>query len=505
MKTGRWPPIILLAALIVGLSTVAWAQSTRDGLAESDRLFARAKAEWGDGKSAAAEAMLQRAREIRERLLGASDPGVGAALDELGKISYNRREYEVAESRFRAALAIAERAPGAPNVSAAFYLGDLGATLREEHHYAEAEEIVRRSLILRRSLLPPNDPGIAAGLNNLGRVLWAERRFAEAEAALDESVQIYRTALGPEHPFVKQGAALLDDLHAGLARQRDLVLTIAEWGLVLLISLAALIGCIVWSEGRAAAGVVLPVPNFVTGIVAFSRLGFIAAAAFLGSIGSTWLLVDVDPSLISDGSVRRNVGKIGGLLAVFLAFLAMQLAANAERWRRGLPRRPIVTFASKKAAGGQAATNRNATARQPAGGGVSVRRALLIGHFVVNLPVGLLLIAGWSIFIYTGNRLRSNLPLDQAWQIALFLVGILLATAPAWLWWSFSVPKWRRWALLNASDWPELKNRAIASGLIWPDGSIFGRTEFKSAARARWEVAYERYLHGAGDPPAPPP
>jgi len=62
----------------------------------------------------------------------------------------------------------------------------------------------------------------------------------------------------------------------------------------------------------------------------------------------------------------------------------------------------------------------------------------------------------------------------------------------AWLWWSVQVPKWRLWAYERVDDIPELKRRAIEAQLIWPDGSIFSRTEIKSVAHAARERELER-------------
>jgi len=58
----------------------------------------------------------------------------------------------------------------------------------------------------------------------------------------------------------------------------------------------------------------------------------------------------------------------------------------------------------------------------------------------------------------------------------------------AWVWWSREVPPWRIWALRNVDDWPSLERAAVLTGLIWPRGSIFEKTEIKSPEQRTLEA-----------------
>jgi len=55
------------------------------------------------------------------------------------------------------------------------------------------------------------------------------------------------------------------------------------------------------------------------------------------------------------------------------------------------------------------------------------------------------------------------------------LVGFVLA----WLWWSFMTPRWRLWALRQGVNPEQLQKWAFLTGLVWPKGWIFEKTEFK--------------------------
>jgi len=111
---------------------------------------------------------------------------------------------------------------------------------------------------------------------------------------------------------------------------------------------------------------------------------------------------------------------------------------------------------------------------------LSIGRVATVGRIVVNCPVFLLLfgpgVATWKL-----------MPTSGTWILSAFVAGFVLA----WLWWSFSVPRWRVWAYERVSDIAELKHAAVLAGLIWPDGHIFERTEIKSAEIRAKEKALE--------------
>jgi hypothetical protein len=64
---------------------------------------------------------------------------------------------------------------------------------------------------------------------------------------------------------------------------------------------------------------------------------------------------------------------------------------------------------------------------------------------------------------------------------AWFLPTFLIAFLGGWLVWSIQIPKWRLWAYERVDDIAALKALAVATQLIWPEGSFFARTEIASA------------------------
>jgi len=83
------------------------------------------------------------------------------------------------------------------------------------------------------------------------------------------------------------------------------------------------------------------------------------------------------------------------------------------------------------------------------------------------------------------------LAMNWGWLPSVGIPGLLwfgptlfLSFVGGWLVWSLQVPKWRLWAYARVDNIPKLIDAAIAAQLIWPDSSIFTRTEI--ASRATW-------------------
>lgn len=104
--------------------------------------------------------------------------------------------------------------------------------------------------------------------------------------------------------------------------------------------------------------------------------------------------------------------------------------------------------------------------------GVSVNRALLIGHLIVNVPV-LSSILGTPLLTYY----FFSLNFISVWSIP---ISVIAGLGLAWIIWSFMITKWRIWAFENVTNVHELKKRAIEEKLIWEDGNWFEKTEIRS-------------------------
>ena len=94
---------------------------------------------------------------------------------------------------------------------------------------------------------------------------------------------------------------------------------------------------------------------------------------------------------------------------------------------------------------------------------MSIWKAIIVGHLLVNVPAVAIIIA----ISFLGS-------IVVPWPFAL-LGGSLMA----WVWWSFTVPRWRDWAVAKGVDRDRLQKYAVRTGLTWPKGSPFEKTEFR--------------------------
>jgi len=95
---------------------------------------------------------------------------------------------------------------------------------------------------------------------------------------------------------------------------------------------------------------------------------------------------------------------------------------------------------------------------------IAVASAILIGHLIITVPIIIIFLG-----IFQGRRIFGDY-----WLILAIVVFVL-----AWLWWSYIVPRWRQWAIKKGAPADKLHQAAVATGLEWPKGWIFEKTEFR--------------------------
>jgi len=104
---------------------------------------------------------------------------------------------------------------------------------------------------------------------------------------------------------------------------------------------------------------------------------------------------------------------------------------------------------------------------------VTIEEAINTGLRMINRPVRIIQLTTLALSTYIIYKFQF-----PDWTYILILP---LAVIVPWVYWSFMITKWRIWAFENVRDVHELKSRAIAEKLIWPDGSIFEKTEIRTS------------------------
>ena len=91
-------------------------------------------------------------------------------------------------------------------------------------------------------------------------------------------------------------------------------------------------------------------------------------------------------------------------------------------------------------------------------------RIILIGWLCINIPItAILLLAGFFAFFLGYN----------------FRMGVLLGGIIGWVYWSFTIPLWRKWALKECNNEEKLEKYGRLFLLTFKKNSLFSRTEYK--------------------------
>lgn len=227
-------------------------------LATAQRLFDEGQAEEKAGRYDAALERAERARAIREQILGPDDLAVADALHLVAVILDHKNEYKAAEPINRRALAIRERTLGPDHPDVAKSLFNLAWLASTRQDFAGAEALYARTLRIQEQALGPdhrdvvttlndfavlynrtgrydeaiatnkrviaireaagNESGVALALSNLGRVYFNTGDYPAAIDVLRRSLSIWERVQGPDHPRV---ANAVDGLAYALALSGD--------------------------------------------------------------------------------------------------------------------------------------------------------------------------------------------------------------------------------------------------------------------------------------------
>lgn len=105
---------------------------------------------------------------------------------------------------------------------------------------------------------------------------------------------------------------------------------------------------------------------------------------------------------------------------------------------------------------------------------ISPLKAVRVGYFLINIFSLLIFFASFIVLFILTHR--------DIFPFWVFMPGgFLVATLVAWLYWSITITYWRIWAYTRVDDPVELTQLAIDAQLIHRQGSIFNKTEIRTA------------------------
>lgn len=187
--TGRYE--IRLAELRAATDDDRALHQARKFFLESTRLMREAR-------FAEVRGLLERALEIREKVLGPDDLLVAETLGTLATACESTGDYASAEPLKLRALRIIERALGPEHPRVARELTSLGGFYREMGDELKAEEMYRRSLAIFEKLGQTENAVVASLLNALGSVYYARADYPNAEQYFDRARALWEKLLGPD-------------------------------------------------------------------------------------------------------------------------------------------------------------------------------------------------------------------------------------------------------------------------------------------------------------------
>ncbi len=148
-----------------------------------------------------ARSLLERAVDIRRRVLGPEHPDTLLSMNDLAENEYFDSHTSVAAKLYSEILGIERRVLGPEHPQTLRSMDMLALALDAEGHYADAEKLQRQVLEVIRRIRGPEHQNTLSSMVDLAFTLQHEGRYPEAEKLQKEAVDIARRVLGPEHPM----------------------------------------------------------------------------------------------------------------------------------------------------------------------------------------------------------------------------------------------------------------------------------------------------------------
>jgi serine/threonine protein kinase/tetratricopeptide (TPR) repeat protein len=147
-----------------------------------------------------AQSQLERALELRRRILGAGDADTIESTGMLAAIYHYEGKYEQAEPLYNEALEGHRRSLGEDHKDTLSIENNLAWLYRYQGKLQTAEALFTKVLEKRRRVLGPDDRETLATMDGLASVYQDQRRYAQAEPLMAESLARERRTLGEQHP-----------------------------------------------------------------------------------------------------------------------------------------------------------------------------------------------------------------------------------------------------------------------------------------------------------------
>jgi tetratricopeptide (TPR) repeat protein len=152
------------------------------------------------GEYAKAEALFVQTLEIQRRVLGELSRDTLDTMDTLGQLYDSEGKYAPAEPLFIKALEGKQRTLGGEHRDTLASMANLATHYWSQGKYAQAEPLYAKALEAQERVLGDEHPDTLEGLNNLATLYQNQSRYAESESLYTKALAGQRRVLGEEHP-----------------------------------------------------------------------------------------------------------------------------------------------------------------------------------------------------------------------------------------------------------------------------------------------------------------
>jgi non-specific serine/threonine protein kinase/serine/threonine-protein kinase len=151
------------------------------------------------GDYPAAQPHLERALEVRRRVLGEEHPDTLNAMNNLADLYQDQGRYAQAEPLFVKTLQVSRRVLGEEHPHTLTSMSNLGVQYQHQREFAKAEPLFVKALEVRRRVLGEEHPDTLTAMNNLATLYQAQEHFAKAEPLYVKTLEVSRRVLEEEH------------------------------------------------------------------------------------------------------------------------------------------------------------------------------------------------------------------------------------------------------------------------------------------------------------------
>jgi serine/threonine protein kinase/tetratricopeptide (TPR) repeat protein len=155
---------------------------------------------WRLGDYPAAQPHLERALELRRRVLGEEHPSTLDCMKLLAALYVDQGAFAKAEPLTVRALELSRRVLGEEHPNTVAHMNDLAILYQAQGQSAKAEPLWAKTLEVRRRVLGEEHPNTLTSLINLAALYWTLNELGKAEPLLVKALDVSRRVLGEEHP-----------------------------------------------------------------------------------------------------------------------------------------------------------------------------------------------------------------------------------------------------------------------------------------------------------------